>query len=114
MIIDFFYRNDTIEQIDHAVDLLGTENLILMHCTSTYPSRPEELNLATIHTLKERYGLPVGYSGHEVGLATTEAAVALGACMVERHITLDRATWGSDQQPASSLMAFNGWFAIFG
>lgn len=87
----------TIEQIDKAVDLLGTENLILMHCTSTYPSRPEELNLVTIQTLQERYGVPIGYSGHEVGLATTVAAVALGACMVERHITLDRATWGSDQ-----------------
>lgn len=87
----------TIEQIDHAVDVLGKSDLIILHCTSTYPSKPDELNLRVINTLRERYGVPVGYSGHEVGLATTLAAVALGAVMVERHITLDRAMWGSDQ-----------------
>lgn len=87
----------TLEQIDHAVRVLGTEGLILMHCTSTYPAKSEELNLNTIETLKERYRVPVGYSGHEVGLSTTVAAAVLGACMVERHITLDRAMWGSDQ-----------------
>ena len=87
----------TIEQIDHAVDVLGTTDLILLHATSSYPSGAEELNLKMIHTLRERYGVPVGYSGHEVGLQTTVAAVVLGACMVERHITLDRAMWGSDQ-----------------
>ena len=87
----------TLEQIDHAVDILGTNNLILMHCTSTYPSAPEELNLRAIEALRERYDVPVGYSGHEVGLQTTNAAVAIGACVIERHITLDRAMWGSDQ-----------------
>jgi N-acetylneuraminate synthase len=87
----------TIEQIDHAVEVLGAENLVLLHTTSTYPSSTEELNLAVIPRLAERYGVPVGYSGHEVGLSTTLAAVVLGACMVERHITLDRAMWGSDQ-----------------
>jgi N-acetylneuraminate synthase len=87
----------TIEQVDHAVDVLGKENLIILHCTSTYPSKVEELNLRVIDTLKQRYDVPIGYSGHEVGLATTLAAVALGSCMVERHITLDRAMWGSDQ-----------------
>lgn len=87
----------SIEQIDHAVEVLGTDNLILMHTTSTYPSKPEELNLRALVTLRERYNVPVGYSGHEVGLSTTVAAVALGACAVERHITLDRAMWGSDQ-----------------
>jgi len=87
----------TLEQIDHAVELLGTKELILMHCTSTYPSKPEELNLKAIQTLKERYGVPVGYSGHEVGLATSVAASVLGACVIERHLTLDRAMWGSDQ-----------------
>ncbi len=87
----------TLEQIDRAVEILGTQDLILMHCTSTYPSAPEELNLRAIQTLKERYGVPVGYSGHEVGLATSVAAAVLGACMIERHITLDRAMWGSDQ-----------------
>jgi len=87
----------TVEQIDHAVEVLGTENLIILHCTSTYPSQPDELNLRVIPMLKERYQVPIGYSGHEVGLQTTYAAVVLGACFVERHITLDRAMWGSDQ-----------------
>lgn len=87
----------TLEQIDHAVEVLGTDDLILLHCTSTYPSQPNELNLRVIPMLKERYGIPIGYSGHEVGLQTTYAAVVLGACFVERHITLDRAMWGSDQ-----------------
>lgn len=90
----------SLEQIDHAVEILGQENLIILHCTSTYPSKVEELNLKVIPHLIERYGVPVGYSGHEVGLATTLEAVVLGACLVERHITLDRAMWGSDQ-PAS-------------
>lgn len=87
----------TMEQIKPAVDLLGTDNLILTHCTSTYPCPPKELNLRMIQTLARTFGCPVGYSGHEVGLATTLAAVALGACLIERHITLDRAMWGSDQ-----------------
>ena len=87
----------TMEQIDHAVEILGHENLILMHCMSTYPAKIEELNLKVIPRLIERYDMPVGYSGHEVGLYTTLAAVVLGACAAERHITLDRAIWGSDQ-----------------
>jgi N-acetylneuraminate synthase len=60
-----------------------------------------ELNLRVIPTLRERYGVPVGYSGHETGIPTSAATIALGACMVERHVTLDRAMWGSDQ--AASL-----------
>lgn len=96
----------TLEQIDHAVELLGTKDLILMHCTSTYPSKPEELNLRAIHTLMERYDVPVGYSGHEVGLATSVAAAVLGACMIERHITLDRAMWGSDQAASVEPQGF--------
>jgi N-acetylneuraminate synthase len=87
----------SLEQIDHALEVLGTEDLVLMHTTSTYPSAIDELNLLCIPRLAERYGVPIGYSGHEVGLATTLAAVVLGACLVERHITLDRALWGSDQ-----------------
>lgn len=87
----------TLEEIDRAVDVLGTDRLVLLHCTSTYPSAIEELNLKAIPVLQERYAVPVGYSGHEVGLATSVAAVVMGACMVERHITLDRAMWGSDQ-----------------
>lgn len=91
----------TIEQVDHAVEVLGTRDLILLHTCSTYPSQYPELNLKVIQTLKERYGLPVGYSGHETGLASSVAAVTLGACVMERHITIDRALWGSDQ--AASL-----------
>lgn len=91
----------TIEQIDKAVETLGTENLHLMHATSTYPLPPEEANLRTIQTLKNRYGVSVGYSGHEPGLQISIAAVALGATSLERHITLDRAMWGSDH--AASL-----------
>ncbi len=87
----------TMEQIRAAVDVLGTEDLLLAHCTSAYPCKPEELNLRVIATLKEDFDCPIGYSGHEVGLQTTYAAVLQGACFVERHITLDRAMWGSDQ-----------------
>ena len=86
-----------MEQIKAAVDLIGTDDLVLAHCTSTYPCPPEELNLKMIETLRDMYPCPVGYSGHEIGLPTTVAAVALGACVIERHITLDRAMWGSDQ-----------------
>jgi N-acetylneuraminate synthase len=87
----------TMEEIRHAVSMLDRDRLIIMHSTSTYPCPPQELNLRVIQTLKQEFGLPVGYSGHEVGLQTTYAAVVLGACVVERHITLDRAMWGSDQ-----------------
>jgi len=87
----------TLDQIDAAVETLGTDGLVLMHCTSSYPSQTHELNLRAIPVLARRYGVPIGYSGHEVGLAATVAAVALGAAAVERHLTLDRAMWGSDQ-----------------
>ena len=88
----------TMEQIQRGVEVAGEDNLVLMHCTSTYPCEPEELNLKMIETLRREYpSLPIGYSGHEVGLVPSAVAVALGACMVERHLTLDRAMWGSDQ-----------------
>jgi N-acetylneuraminate synthase len=87
----------TMAQVDHALQILGTEQLVLLHTTSAYPAKVADLNLRMIPVLRERYGVPVGYSGHEVGLATSYAAVALGACMIERHITLDRSMWGSDQ-----------------
>ena len=87
----------SLDQIDRAVGVLGTERLLITHCTSAYPCDPSELNLRMINTLRDRYDCPVGYSGHEVGLPTTVAAVALGACFIERHVTLDRAMWGSDQ-----------------
>jgi N-acetylneuraminate synthase len=91
----------TIAQIDRAVEVLGKEDLVLLHACSTYPAHYEELNLRVIPALRERYGVPVGYSGHETGLPSSIAAVALGGCVIERHITLDRAGWGSDQ--AASL-----------
>ncbi|MCX7977045.1 MAG: N-acetylneuraminate synthase family protein [Bellilinea sp.] len=87
----------TIDQIKAAVELLDLDNLIICHTTSAYPCPPEELNLRMVQTLKETYPCPIGYSGHEVGLIPSVVAVALGACLVERHITLDRAMWGSDQ-----------------
>ena len=88
----------TMEQIQKAVGVVGAENLLLTHCTSTYPCEPEELNLKMIETLRAKFAnVPVGYSGHEVGLVPSAVAVALGACLVERHLTLDRAMWGSDQ-----------------
>lgn len=96
----------TIEQIDHAVKILGRDDLIILHCTSTYPSQVEELNLNAIRTLRERYQVPVGYSGHEVGLAPSVGAAAMGACMLERHITLDRAMWGSDQAASVEWQGF--------
>lgn len=92
----------TLEEIDRAVQVLGTEGLVMLHATSTYPMPAEEANLRTILTLQDRYpGVPIGYSGHERGLQISLAAVSLGAVAVERHITLDRTLWGSDH--AASL-----------
>ena len=88
----------TMEQIRQGVKIAGEDNLVLMHCTSTYPCEPEELNLRMVESLRREFPtIPIGYSGHEVGLVPSSVAVALGACMVERHLTLDRAMWGSDQ-----------------
>lgn len=91
----------TMAEVDHAVEVLGTENLVILHACSTYPAYYNELNLRVIPVLRERYGVPVGYSGHETGIPSSVAAVVLGACCVERHITMDRSMWGSDQ--AASL-----------
>lgn len=96
----------TLEQIDRAVEILGTDNLVLMHATSTYPLPAEEVNLLAIPALRERYGVPVGYSGHELGTTITTAAVALGAVTVERHITLDSTMWGSDQSASMEPAEF--------
>ena len=87
----------TLDQIETSVKAIGTDKLALLHSTSAYPCDPLELNLRMVETLRDRYSCPIGYSGHEVGLITTVVAVALGACMVERHFTLDRAMWGGDQ-----------------
>jgi len=91
----------TTEQIDHAIEVLGKKDLILLHACSTYPAYYEELNLHVIDTLIDRYGVPVGYSGHETGLPSSVAARVMGACVIERHITLDRSMWGTDH--AASL-----------
>jgi N-acetylneuraminate synthase len=91
----------TFAEIDHAVEVLGKADLILMHATSTYPANYDELNLSAIATFAARYNLPVGYSGHETGICTSLCAAVLGACCVERHLTTDRSLWGSDQ--AASL-----------
>jgi N-acetylneuraminate synthase len=93
--------------IEHAVNVLGKKDLVILHCTSTYPSKPEELNLRGILSLKEKFpGIPIGYSGHEIGLSTTIAVATLGACVIERHITLDRAMWGSDQAASIEPQGF--------
>ena len=88
-----------MEEIDAAVDARrAPSNLLIAHSTSAYPCPVDALNLRMIETLRARYpGCPIGYSGHETGLTPTWAAVTLGATFVERHITLDRAMWGSDQ-----------------
>lgn len=88
----------TMKEIEKVVEIIGTDNLLIAHSTSAYPCLNEQLNLKMITTLKNKYPqLPIGYSGHETGLAPSIAAVALGATFLERHITLDRAMWGSDQ-----------------
>jgi len=88
----------TPQQIRHAVEVLGSDRVLLCHTTSTYPAPTNELNLRMLNTLEREFpNVPIGYSGHETGLQTTVAAVALGAVFIERHITLDRAMWGSDQ-----------------
>jgi len=91
----------TMEEIEHAVEVLGKKDLIILHSTSTYPAKLEELNLNMIHTLRAKYDVPIGYSGHEPGLSPTFATAVMGANVIERHFTLDRAMWGSDQ--AASL-----------
>jgi len=91
----------TLDQVDAAVKVLNSTALVVMQSTSAYPAKYPELNLRVIPALRQRYGTLVGYSGHETGIASTVAAVALGACVVERHVTLDRAMWGTDQ--AASL-----------
>jgi len=87
----------TMEEIRHAVSLLNQDRLLIAHCTSSYACHPEELNLNMIKTLRREFRCPIGYSGHELGLVTTCAAVAIGASFVERHITIDRGMWGNDQ-----------------
>ena len=96
----------TMEQIRKAVSVLGTERLVLCHSTSAYPASPSELNLKMIATLRSEFGVPVGYSGHETGIHLTLAAVAMGACLVERHLTLDQSMWGTDQAASLEPQSF--------
>ena len=91
----------TMDEIRHAVSVVGEDNLVLFHCTSTYPTNADEANLQVIKTLKKEFNCPIGYSGHERGVTPSVLAVAMGAVAVERHITVDRTNWGSDQ--AASL-----------
>lgn len=98
----------TMEEVEESVRILGTENLLLAQSTSTYPCALNELNLKVIQTYKEKFpGVPIGYSGHETGLAPTLAAVALGATFIERHITLDRAMWGTDQAASVEIVGMS-------
>jgi len=93
----------TMEEIRHAASLLDQDRLLIAHCTSSYACQPEEINLNMIKTLQREFRCPIGYSGHELGLVTTCAAVAIGASFVERHITLDRNMWGNDQSLSLEL-----------
>jgi N-acetylneuraminate synthase len=96
----------TMQQIRAAVEVLGQTDLLITHATSTYPCEPDELNLRMIQTLRENFTCPIGYSGHEVGLIPSVVAVAMGACLVERHLTLDRALWGNDQAASVEPVGF--------
>jgi len=89
----------TVDEIDHAVDLLkkNSKDFAILHCVSSYPAPMDELNLSCIKTLKDRYDCEVGYSGHEFRLNPSVAAIYLGATIIERHITLNRNMWGTDQ-----------------
>lgn len=97
----------TITEIEKAAMTLGLNKLMIAHATSTYPCRCEELNLTVIKTLRDKYPtIPIGYSGHETGLSPTWVAIALGASFIERHITLDRAMWGTDQAASVEIGGF--------
>ena len=88
----------TMDEIENALSILGTDNTVLLHCTSTYPTQNNEINLKVIPLLKEKFDCPIGYSGHEKGIVPSTIAVVMGACTVERHVTLDRTMWGSEQE----------------
>ncbi len=95
-------------EIDHAVEILdkySNGNYILMHTNSAYPSDHKNLNLNVIKSLKERYNCLVGYSGHEIDLEPTVAAVVLGACVIERHVTISHEMWGTDQKASLEIPA---------
>ena len=99
----------SLKEVDSAVDILTrhNDNFILMHTNSSYPTPKDELNLAVIPMLKERYGCVIGYSGHEKDLEPTVIAVALGAKVIERHITLSHDMWGTDQKASLEVVAMD-------
>ncbi len=97
----------TIEEIDHAVDVLGKNNFTLLHCNSTYPAPEEDLNLNNIKMMQDKYNVPIGYSGHEQDLEACMVAVTLGANIIERHITLDHNMWGTDQKSSLEVVAMD-------
>lgn len=98
----------TINQIDSALSILKGSDLVLLHCVSTYPAKEEELNLSVIEQLRARYKCLVGYSGHEKGIIPSViASVMYGACVIERHLTLDRSDWGSDQSASLEPQGFS-------
>lgn len=95
----------SLNEIERAIEILDTNKLLLAQSTSSYPCKNEELNIKVIQSYRDRYpSVPVGYSGHETGLAPTLAAVSIGANFVERHITLDRAMWGTDQAASVEMV----------
>ena len=99
----------SLKEVDSAVDILTrhSDNFILMHTNSSYPTPKDELNLAVIPMLKKRYGCVIGYSGHEKDLEPTVIAVALGAKVIERHITLSHDMWGTDQKASLEAVAMD-------
>ena len=99
----------TWEIIDTAVEILAKENseFAVLQCNSTYPAPDKELNLNVIPIMKERYGCIVGYSGHEYGLEPSVLAVAMGAQIIERHITLDHNMWGTDHKSSLEVHAMD-------
>lgn len=97
----------TLEQVDHAVGLLDKKSLVLLHCVATYPSEVYELNLRVLLTLRQRYQVPIGYSGHERTIEPSIYAAGYGASVIERHITLDRTMWGSDQSASIEPQEFD-------
>lgn len=101
----------TLAEVDAAVEIIekhGNESKVcLMHTNSSYPTPTEELNLSLIPFLRERYGIPVGYSGHESDIEPTVIAVSLGATVIERHITLSHEMWGTDQKSSLEVHAMN-------
>ena len=99
----------TIEEIDKAVELIKkfTKDFIIMHCVSCYPTEDKDVNLNIIPTLKNRYNCPIGYSGHERGIAITASTVLLGSCAIERHFTLDRTMKGPDHASSVEPIGLN-------